>query len=129
MTKKRSKGDRLKHTHGRGYRGSKHKGGSRGGVGRAGSKTHKRFSTILENKRLIDSKIVTNYRDLEPKIDSLISKGYLILKTKKEQKILVATDKFYAKYSKILSVGEPSYKYEFNLNRIKLSEKAKLKNL
>ena len=40
---------RGSNTHGRGYKSSKVKGG----VGRAGYKTHKRFSSILEQKKKV----------------------------------------------------------------------------
>lgn len=122
----RDKTHRLRgsQSHGRGWRKSRHKGGSRGGVGRAGTRSHKRISRILEQKKLIASRRVTCIRDLESKLKRYLDKKILIEKTIKNEPVVFATQKFYLIYRKILSQGEPSRKYVFDLKRIKLSSAA-----
>jgi len=114
--KKKAKRLRGSNTHGRGYRKSRTKSGSRGGVGLAGEKHHKKISKILKKKKEILARKVTCIRDIESKLDRYIKKGLIKVVLKKKmglqtQKVYVFTKKFGEKYRKILSVGEPSAAY------------------
>ena len=113
-------------SHGRGWKSSKHKGGSRGGVGNSGREDHKRISAILEKKN--QEKKVVNIRDLESKMDRYVQKGLVrkyVQKTEKgPQNVYVLSRRL--GISKILAVGEPSGRYVVP-RTVKLSKSTSMK--
>jgi hypothetical protein len=98
-------------SYGRGWRKSRHKGGSRGGTGRAGTKTHKVMARILQEKKRIRNLKAINLRDLEPRLDRYIRKKYLVL-TNRTQKLYRITSKFYTKFRKVIGEGQLSVKLQ-----------------
>lgn len=119
--RKKAKRLRGSGSHGRGYKSSKVKGG----VGRAGYKTHKRFSFIVEQKKKIENLKVTCIRDIESKLERLIEKKFIRIRHKASelgaQPHYYFTNKFSQKYKKILSQGEPSGVYHLP-KKVKISK-------
>ena len=96
---------------------------TQGGTGMAGSMTHNICRTVLLKRKALNQRKVTNYRDLESRLSSLIKKRYIVeikppMVAKsdqivepesdiKVQRVYKLTKKFSAKYKKILSRFEP----------------------
>lgn len=118
---------------------------TQGGTGMAGSMTHNICKTVLLKRKALNQRKVTNYRDLESRLSSLIKKRYIveikpprvaksdqIVESEsdiKVQRVYKLTKKFSAKYKKILSEGELSIKLKIIPYQVKLSKKAKEKLL
>ena len=98
-------------SYGRGWRKSRHKGGSRGGTGRAGTKTHKFIARVLEEKKRIRNLKAINLRDLEPRLERYIRKKFIVI-TSKENNTYRLTEKFHNKFKKIIGEGQLSVKLQ-----------------
>ncbi len=127
-----TKSDRLRgsQTYGRGY--NKNKSGSKGGVGAAGLKTHKKISYILAQKNAEKHRKVTTIRDIESKLDRYIKKKFIrsnVVNTELGAQVRYTfTSKFANKYKKILSQGEPSGTYVVPSHlKLKVSQNTKKK--
>jgi len=109
-------------SYGRGF-GCKNKSGSKGGTGRGGIWTHKKFSRILELKKIEEARKIRiiNLKQIELYLCKFLKKGFLIRVAKDSY---ATTDKFANFYSKITGDGELSFKLKTN---VKTTKSVKLK--
>ena len=70
---------------------------------------HKRISFIKAEKKAYHTKKILNITSLEQSLEKLIRKNYLTLVHKDTYR---PTHKFYAKYRKILALGEATIKIQ-----------------
>ena len=115
----RKKMRRTGKRHGQGWK--KSKSGSKGGTGNASLWDSKISTRILRGLKV--TKKSTSIEAIESKLERFLRKKVAV---PKKEEIYFPCGFFCKKYSKILSVGQASKKYNF-CNHVKLSSKTKLK--